>query len=143
MLFFTVSCHKEKKEIIITNHDYGWFVIIYNIKTAEELQISDGTIVLDFSKGHVIETSSLPVSGNYELSVVGIDKYSGKKNLKNDSYSIYPSRYVEEIIDGKFVSYHEFYYGNRDGSGDARSLVIEHLQKHHTVRVPAGENRLK
>ena len=125
---FLFSCDGKRIEYIVNDREYSWYAVIYNVEDAKEIKIRDGTYVLDFTKNHVIETSSPPLLGKYKLNVVAVDKSGARKNLTGGSYSIYPSRYVEEIIENKLVCFHEFYFGEKDGSGDARSLVSEHLR---------------
>lgn len=122
------SC-KETRAIryIFNQGDEGWFVILYNVDNAQKVDTKNGKIEFDFTKKRILETSSSPVLGSYKVDVVIVDNAGNSRILENNLYSLYPSRYVEETIGGKRVTYQEFHFGKADGSGDARSLVKDHL----------------
>lgn len=123
-----VSCNKTRSISYIFNKgDDGWFVILYNVDNAQKIDTKNKKTEFDFTKSHILETSSSPILGSYKVDVLIVDDAGNRRILENNLYSLYPSRYVEEIIGGRHLTYQEFHFGKADGSGDARSLVKDHL----------------
>lgn len=122
------SCKKTREvNYLFKQGDSGWFVILYDADNPKKIETGNGNAEFDFTKNHVLETSLSPMFGSYKLNVWIVDDAGNKRFLENNLYSIYPSRYVEEVVGGRSLSYQEFHFGKDDGKGDARAVLQKYL----------------